>query len=109
MAQQPPVPFVPREEAAPAPTERPAGLWVDALLAIPNGLNDSASMGLRRVVPRHLRHPCRDRRQPRGSRAGAGLERAVSEARPRVPGAARGPYIKGAGERAATPSPAARS
>ncbi len=41
----PPVPFVPREEVTPAPTERPEGLWVDALLAIPNGLNDSASMG----------------------------------------------------------------
>ena len=36
---------MPREEVTPAPTERPEGLWVDALLAIPNGLNDSASMG----------------------------------------------------------------
>ena len=52
----PPVPFVPREEVTPAPTERPEGLWVDALLAIPNGLNDSASMGDRKSTRLNSSH-----------------------------------------------------
>ena len=95
----PPVPFVPREEAAPAPTERPAGLWVDALLAIPNGLNDSASMG----YDEWFRVICGIHAETGGSPEGLALAQDWSARSPKHDPAFLEqrvwPYIKGAGER----------
>ena len=95
----PPVPFVPREEAAPAPTERPAGLWVDALLAIPNGLNDSASMG----YDEWFRVICGIHAETGGSPEGLALAQDWSARSPKHDPAFLEqrvwPYIKGADER----------
>lgn len=41
----PPVPVIEKPAREEPAGERPAGLWVDALMAIPNGLNDSGSLG----------------------------------------------------------------
>lgn len=95
----PPVPFVPREEVTPAPTERPEGLWVDALLAIPNGLNDSASMG----YDEWFRVVCGIHAETGGSPEGLALAQDWSARSPKHDPAFLEqrvwPYIKGAGER----------
>ncbi len=95
----PPVPFVPREEVTPAPTERPEGLWVDALLAIPNGLNDSASMG----YDEWFRVVCGIHHETGGSADGLALAQDWSARSPKHDPAFLEqrvwPYIKGAGER----------
>ena len=95
----PPVPFVPREEVTPAPTERPEGLWVDALLAIPNGLNDSASMG----YDEWFRVICGIHAETGGSPEGLALAQDWSARSPKHDPAFLEqrvwPYIKGAGER----------
>jgi P4 family phage/plasmid primase-like protien len=95
----PAVPFVPREEVTPAPTERPEGLWVDALLAIPNGLNDSASMG----YDEWFRVICGIHAETGGSPEGLALAQDWSARSPKHDPAFLEqrvwPYIKGAGER----------
>lgn len=95
----PPVPVMPREEAAAAPTERPAGLWVDALLAIPNGLNDSASMG----YDEWFRVVCGIHAETGGSPEGLALAQdwsaRSSKHDPAFLETRVWPYIKGAGER----------
>ena len=95
----PAVPVLEREEVTPAPTERPEGLWVDALLAIPNGLNDSASMG----YDEWFRVICGIHAETGGSPEGLALAQDWSARSPKHDPAFLEqrvwPYIKGAGER----------
>lgn len=95
----PAVPVLEREEVAAAPTERPEGLWVDALLAIPNGLNDSASMG----YDEWFRVICGIHAETGGSPEGLALAQDWSARSPKHDPAFLEqrvwPYIKGAGER----------
>ncbi len=95
----PAVPVLEREEVTPAPTERPEGLWVDALLAIPNGLNDSASIG----YDEWFRVICGIHAETGGSAEGLALAQDWSARSPKHDPAFLEtrvwPYIKGAGER----------
>ena len=95
----PPVPVVSKPAREEPAGERPAGLWVDALMAIPNGLNDSGSLG----YDEWFRVICGIHHESGGSAEGLALAQDWSARSPKHDPAFLEqrvwPYIKPAGER----------
>lgn len=98
----PPVPVVQKPAREEPAGERPAGAWVDALMAIPNGLDDSSSLG----YDDWFRVVCGIHHETGGSAEGLELAQEWSSRSPKHDPAfleARvWPYIKGADERGGT-------
>jgi len=98
----PAVPVVEKPAREVAAGERPEGAWVDALMAIPNGLDDSSSLG----YDDWFRVVCGIHHETGGSAEGLELAQEWSSRSPKHDPAfleARvWPYIKGADERGGT-------
>jgi hypothetical protein len=99
----PAVPVLEREEVAAAPTERPEGLWVDALMALPNGLEVDGRAGTSLGYDEWFRVVCGIHAETGGSPEGLALAQDWSARSPKHDPAFLEqrvwPYIKGAGER----------